>query len=40
VRTTRSPSSRASSTQRKVPGGLSLILSSAEVTGHEVSAGR
>lgn len=40
MRTTRSPSPRASSTQRKVPGGLSLILSSAEVAGHEVSAGR
>jgi hypothetical protein len=40
VRTTRSPSSRASSTQRKVPGCLSLILSSAEVAAHEVSAGR
>lgn len=40
MRTTRSPSSRASSTQRKVPGGLSLVLSSVEVASHEVSAGR
>jgi hypothetical protein len=39
VRTTRSPGSRASSTQRKMPGGLSLILSSGDVAGHEASGG-
>jgi len=40
VRTTRNPGSQASSTQRKMPSGLSSSVSSGEAADHEVSAGR
>src|SRR3990172_5138352 len=40
MRTIRNPGSRAASTQWKVPGGLSLILSPAKPADHEDSAAR